>query len=244
MDDEIKQKVFQQTIDLFVIPEIERRKKRKKLPSNFKLEKAQIIFSLRSGRNYVRLNKDVKAIIKCKANKTIKKGDIVYENDVDQIESVNLTEKDSNYGHITLLLFKGNWIISFDFRYNKKISQEHIQASKEFYESAKENLKKKRLRPFFENAFASAELSAKSILLSLPDKKILEGKNHKERISTFKNWANLGNVKIDFSTIFSKLNSLRDSARYLASDDYKKENPKEILSIIKEMIDFAEDSIK
>jgi len=244
VDDEVKQKVFQQAMDMFIIPEIERRKKMDKLRSNFVLEKAQIIFSLRSGRNYVRLNKDVKLIIKCKVNKSINKGDIVHENDVDQIESVNLTKRDSDYGHITLFLFKGNWIVSFDFRYNKKKSQEHIEASKEFYESAKENLKKKRLRPFFENAFASAELSAKSILLSLPDKKILEGTNHQDRISTFKNWANLGNVKIYFSTTLSKLNSLRSSARYLASNDFKKEDMNKILLTIGEMIKFAEDSIK
>jgi len=244
MDDEIKQKVFRQAMDVFLIPEIERRKKISKLNPDFKLEKAQIIFSLKSGRNYVRLNKDVKAVIKCKINKSIKKGETLYEKDVNQIVSINLIEKDSNYGHITLFLFKGNWVISFDFRYNKKLSREHIEASKEFYESAKENLKNKRLRPFFENAFASAELSAKSILLSLPDKNILQGTTHRERISTFKNWANLGNVKIDFSTTLSKLDSLRSSARYLASDDFKKENADKILITIKEIIKFAEDSIK
>jgi uncharacterized protein (UPF0332 family) len=231
-----KQKVFRQAIDMFVIPEIDRRKKIGKIPQNFILEKAQIIFSLRSGRNYVRLNNEVKAIIK--------RGDAVYEKDVDQIESVNLREKDSDYGHITLLLFRGSWIVAFDFRYNKKISQEHIKASTEFYESAKENLVEKRLRPFFENAFASAELSAKSILLSIPNKEILEGKNHRDRISTFKKWADLGNVKIEFSTTLSKLNSLRDSARYLVSNDFKKEDTNKILSTIKEMIKFAEDSIK
>jgi uncharacterized protein (UPF0332 family) len=244
MEDAIKQKVFQQAIDMFVVPEIERRKKIGKLSKKFILEKAQIIFSLNSGRNYVRLNDEVKAIIKCKINKSINKGDAVYEKDVDQIESVNLRDKDSNYGHITLLFLKGSWIVAFDFRYNKKISQEHIEASKEFCESSKENLKNKRLRPFFENAFASAELSAKSILLSIPSKEILKGKNHQNRISVFKNWADLGNVKIEFSTTLSKLNSLRDSARYLASNDFKKEDANKILSTIEEMIKFAEDSIK
>lgn len=244
MEEEIKQKVFQQAIDMFVVPEIERRKKIGKISEKFILEKAQVIFSLKSGRNYVRLNNEVKAIIKCKINKSIKKGETLYERDVDQIESVNLREKDSNYGHITLLLFKGHWIVSFDFRYNKKISQEHIEASKEFFESAKENLKKRRLRPFFENAFASAELSAKSILLSIPNKEILKGKNHRNRISAFKNWADLGNVKMEFSTTLSRLNSLRDSARYLASNDFKKEETNKILLTIEEMIKFAEDSIK
>lgn len=243
MNEEIRQKVFQQVIDIFIIPEIERRKKDRKIDVNFILSKAQIVFSLEKGKNEVRLNEEVKATIQCKINKPKKKDEIVYENDIDNIEKIKLTNNDINCAHITLLLFKNNWIISFDFRYNKEISKDHIEASKEFYESAKDSLEKNRLRPFFENAFASTELSVKSILLMLPDKKILEGKKHKERIDYFNNWANLGNVKIEFSTTLSKLNSLRNSARYLSSEDYRKEDPNRIAPILKEMIDFAEMTI-
>lgn len=230
------------------MPEIERRKKMNNLPPDFKLEKSQIIFSQKSGRNYVRLNKEVKAIIKCKTNKSIKKGDMIYDKDIDEIESIELTKGDLNYGHITLLYFKGDWIISFDFIYNKEKIKEHLEASKEFYKSAKENLEKGRLRPFFEDAFASAELFTKSILLSLPNKKFLEGKEgkkHEMKEDFLKNWANLGNVKTEFSTTLSKLCSLRGSARYLFSDNFKKEkDPVRILNTIKEMIDFAEKLIK
>lgn len=244
MNEEIGQKVFQQVMDIFVMPEIERRKKINRLPSDFKLEKIQIVFSLKSGRNYVRLNKEVKAIIKCKINRSIKKGDMVYEKDVDEIESIELTKGDSNYGHITLLYFNSNWIISFDFIYNKDEIKKHIEASKEFYESAKENLEKGRLRPFFENAFASAELFTKSILLSLPNKELIEGKKHKERKDFLEGWANLGNIKIEFSTTLSKLYSLRSSARYLSSEEYKKENPDKIIGVLNEMIKFSEKSVK
>ncbi len=229
MTEEIGQRAFNQTMNIWIIPELERRKKEGRIDEKFILSKAQIVFSLDSGRNEIRFNEEVKAIIKFKV-----------ENDVDKIEKIELTDRDVNCAHITLLLFKNNWIISFDFRYNKEKSKEHIQASKEFYESAKDNLKNQRLRPFFENAFASAELSAKSILLLLPDKKVLIGKNHKDRISKFENWARLGNVKVEFSTTLSKLASLRGSARYLSSDDFKRENPKEIISTLKEMINFAD----
>jgi len=243
MDEEIGQKVFQQTMDIWVTPEIERRKSSKNIGDNFLLSKAQIIFSLYGG-NKVRLNDEVQAIITCKINKSKNKGEEVYDNDIDDIQKIELTDKDPNCAHITLLLFKNKWIIFFDSRYNKEIIQEHIKASKEFFESAKDNLTKNRLRPFFENAFASAELSAKSILLMLPNKKILEGRNHKNRLSEFDNWANLGNVKINFSTTLSKLDSLRDSARYLHSENFKKENPNEIIENLSEMIKSAEESLK
>ena len=106
------------------------------------------------------------------------------------------------------------------------------------------SLDNNRLRAFYENAFASAELSAISVLLTLPSKEILECRNHKKRLSQFRDWADLGNVKIEFSTTLSSLSELRDSARYLHSDKFKEENPTKIKEIIKDMIIFAENSIK
>src|SRR3989344_5765582 len=244
IDKETKQKIFQQVMDIFITPEIERRRKEGSIKDGTIITKMQIVFSLDTGKNEVRLNEEVKVIVKAKANKLIQKGEIVYETDIDSIEDIELTDEDLNCGHITLLLFKNNWTISFDFRYNKERVKAHIEASKEFYETAVCSLDNNRLRAFYENAFASAELSAKSVLLTLPDKKILEGKNHKDRLKKFNEWAELGNVKMEFSTTLSGLSALRDSARYLHSDKFKEEDPNKIKSILKEMIDFAEESIK
>jgi len=238
MSEEIGGKIFQQVMDIWVKPELEKRE----FKEDIEIKKIQIIFSLNKG-NTVRFNNEVKAIIEAKAKRDIKKGEVVYEKDVGEINNIKLTEEDIDCAHITLLLFQRRWIISFDSRYNKDKATKHLEASKEFYESAKENLEKNRLRAFFENAFASAELSAKSVLLSLPDKKILNGRNHKERLDKFWSWADLGNVKIEFSETLSKLSGLRDSARYLYSEDYKNEDPKKILEILEEMIKFAEEDI-
>ena len=240
MDDEIKQRVFQQVRDFWIIPEIEKRKNLNRLSNDFKLRSVQVIFSLDRGWNKVRLNEEVKAIARSKVNRPIKKGEAVYENDIDNIEKIELTDDDKNCAHITLLLFKNSWIVSFDFKYNKNRIKEHISASKEFYESAKDNLEKGRLRPFFECAFASAELSAKAVLLTLPDKNVLYGKNHEDRIKQFKNWTELGNAPKEHSNTLTKLKSLRPSARYLCSTEYRKESPNRILKTLKDMIVFAE----
>jgi len=243
MNPDIAQKVFQQTVDLWINPELNKRKSLNQLPKEFTLEKAQIVFSLDRGWNKVRLNEEVKAIVKCKVNCSKNKGDLVYEQDIDKIESISLTEKDHNCAHITLLLFKCNWIISFDFVYNKHRIKEHIEAAKEFFESAKDNLNKNRLRPFFENSFACAELSAKAVLLQLPDKMTLHGKNHEARINKFKNWASLGNVKQEYSDVLEKLNRLRPSARYLCSTEFKKKKLQDIIPKLEGMINFAEKGI-
>jgi len=244
MDEEIKKRFFQQINDFWIIPEIEKRKNANRLPNDFRLRSVQVIFSLDRGWNKVRLNEEVKAIARSKINRPIKKEEAVYENDIDNIEKIELTDGDKNCAHITLLLFKNSWVVSFDFKYNRSRVEEHIEASKEFYESAKDNLDKNRLRPFFECAFASAELSAKAILLTLPDKNILYGKNHEDRIKQFKNWTELGNAPKEHLNILTRLKSLRPSARYLCSTEFKKENSHEIIKILEEMIKFAEKNIE
>ncbi|MDP2673148.1 MAG: HEPN domain-containing protein [Nanoarchaeota archaeon] len=246
-DDETKQRVFQQVMDIFVNPEIERRIKRRAIKEGTPITRIQIVFNLDKGKNEIRLNEEVKAIINGKATRDIQKGEVIYESDIDDIGEIELTDEDINCGHITLLFFRNNWIISFDFRYNQERVKEHIEASKEFYETAINSLENNRLRAFYENAFATAELSAKSILLLLPDKDILNDKSfrsHGKIEKKLTSWANLGNVKPEFSTILSKLKSLRDSARYVHSEDYKSEDSNKIKEIIKEMVKSAEDSIK
>ena len=192
----------------------------------------------------IRLNEEVKAIAEVKIRVSKNKGEPIYEHEVDDIKSIKLTDKDPNCAHITLILFRNRWIIAFDFRYNKKHIKTHIEAAEEFLESAKDDLSGNRLRPFFENSFACAELAAKAILLQLPDRTILYGKDHRSRIEKFQNWADLGNVKIEYSTVLSELNRLRSSARYLQSTEYKKEKPLEIVKILEEMIRFAENNLK
>lgn len=244
MSMDIAKRVFQQIFDLWINPEIEKRKSLNRLPNDFRLECAQIIFSLDRGGNKVRLNEEVKAIAKCKINCPKKEGELIYETDADKIESITLTDEDPNCAHITLLLFKTEWIISFDPRYNKQKVKDHIEASKEFLESAKENLKKNRLRPFFEDSFACAELSAKAILLQLPNKETIYDKSHESRIEQFRNWVVLGNAKPEHSVVLEQLNRLRPSARYLCSNEYKKEDPQKIITTLEEMIQFSERSIK
>ena len=244
MDDEIKQRVFQQVIDLWVNPEIERRKKLGKIKEGLVLSKIQIVFSLERGHNKVRFNEEVKAIVEAKANRRIEKGERVTEDDMDEIKSIRLSDDDKNCAHITLLRFKDNWIIAFDARYHQKLRAGYLEASKEFYESAIDNLEKGRLRAFYDNAFSSAELCVVSILLGWLKKDIIDDKKHHQRYSVFKNFTDLGNGKAAYSDTLKELDGIRKSARYLASNIYEQKDSYKISSTLKDMINFAEKSIK
>jgi hypothetical protein len=237
MNEEIGQKVFQQVMNIWIIPEIERRKNLGRIDKKFILRGAQIVFSLDWKFPKIRINEEVKAIIEGKPTRDIKKGEAVYEKDLEMIGNIKLTDDDSNCGHITVLRFKDSWIVSFDAHYNQKIRKEYLDASKDFYESAIENLNKKRLRVFYDNAFSSAELCAISILLSWSNKKIINNKRHNQRIEIFKSSEG---KKDDYSILLKKLNGIRKSARYLSNTSFKYENPERIKITLKEMINFAE----
>jgi len=246
MDEEIKQRVFQQVMDIWVNPEIKRRQEKGILAVNFSLKSAQIIFS-RNQPNQIRLNEEVKAVLTSIAKRDIKKGEAVYEADIGSIEKINLTKEDKNCSHITLLLINKSWVIAFDSTalYNKKETnraREYLNATIEFFESAKENILNKRLRPFYENCYAVAELCTSAILIMSIDERNIS--NHENRKKELKNWVELGKVKKEFSDTLEQLNNLRYSARYLGGENFKEENPERYLSILKEMIDFAEKSIE
>ena len=240
--EDIAQKVFNQVLEIWVLPEIKRRKEKGRMDDKFILRRAQIIFSGDRGWNKIRLNDEVKAIMLAKANKTINKGDPIYETDISSIKNIELTEQDPNAGHITILRLKNEWIISFNFLYNKKMSKERIEAATEFLESAEENMDKNRLRPFFENSYACAELLTEAILITFVDKEKL--KDHRSRLSAIKGWAELGNVKEDFHTTLHLLTSLRSSARYMQSTVFKQENPEDIIKVLREMKEFVSKMLK
>jgi hypothetical protein len=237
MEEEIGQKIFQQVMDIWVIPEIERRKYSGRIDQNFILNGAQIVFSFEWRFPKIRINDEIKAVMEGKINRDIKKGEKVYEKDLDSIESIKLTNEDSNCGHITILRFRDKWVVSFDANYNKKIRKEYLDASKEFYKSASENLDQNYLRVFYDNAFSSAELCALSILLSWSSKKIINDKKHYQRIEFFEKAAEVN--KTNHPKLLRKLKNLRQSARYLSNDDFQREKHEEIKSALKEMIDFA-----
>ncbi len=237
----INQRLFSQTMDLWILPEIKKRKEVKSLPEKFRLTKAQIIFSRDRNMIKIRLNDEVKAIANAKVNRSVQKGEKLFEKDLDEIESIDLTDNDPNVGHITLLLFKQKWIISFDFRYNKKRVNERLEAAKEFYNSSKDNLKNKRLRPFFENSFACAELLTEALLIQFFDKDIF--KSHKSRSEYITKWAELGNIEEDYPNKLKRLSNLRSSARYMSSTEFKNEDPQKYLEYLDGLFELIEKSI-
>lgn len=234
-------RAFSQLMELLVNPEIKNRQANGSLPEGFQLSKAQILFFPDGTKPKVRLNDEVKALVEFKLKKGIskKRGEFIYENEIDWPRSVKLTEDDDpDCGHALLFKIGSNWFIGFDLRYNKGFSKRNIETAEQFYESAQFSLEKNNLRAFIDNLFSAVELTAKAELLLLPDPKFKKAKKHKS-IQTRYNWyVKVGNAQPKYRDALNKLSKLRYPARYLNGKlSISSNEARKLLTAVKSMID-------
>ena len=220
-NEETGRKLFEQFMDIYVVPEIKRRQQKGELEMPFNLKAFQIIFFSDYRERQIRLNPEVKAIVECKHILGLQKklGEPIYIHEIEEVKKIQLTEEDDpDCGHITFIKIGEKCIIGFDARYNKSHSKKHIDRAKEFLEAAEFSLKQNNWSAFVDTLFSSAELLARSILLSMPDPKFREKASHKTIKSKFNKYAAPGNVKPIHIKTFNKLSDFRKRARYLKGD--------------------------
>ena len=235
MDEEIGNNFFQQCKDVWIIPEMLKRQRMGW--SEKEVWSAQIIL-FPNRKPLVRLNTQTKIKIKLKDGSVVDGVDIK-KTARDKIMVLILEEPIKDTASVYLILTNESWITKFDFRYYRDTAKEHITVAKEFFESAKENLAKERFRPFYEECWAVAELlSACNFLLTG-----FKYDSHHKNMEYMKSWANLGNVKLEFSETLEKLWKLRSSARYLKSRDFERQDHNRFVDILNEMFKFTEKSI-
>ena len=214
----VMQKAFENFMNQFILPEIERRQERGELNKPLRLDKAQIIF--RSGRGYeIRINEEVQALLKVKLKEEVEKspGDLLNTDEIESFENITLTDSDDpNAGHVTILQLDGNWMMSFDFVYNKALTEQNIATAKQFLELAKYAYSNEYWAAFIDNLFSTSELLAKSILLSHSDSEYQQKASHKSIKSRYNRFASMGNTAPEIRKTFNKLASLRNPARYVS----------------------------
>ena len=111
-----------------VKPGRERRRQAGHLPEAFELHAAQVIFDMELDAPKVRLNEEVKAVFKARANQALEAGEAVRWADITELVVLQLTDQDPNAGHLTVLRKPDGWWITFDFRYNATRIAETVQA--------------------------------------------------------------------------------------------------------------------
>ena len=93
---EFGRNVLQQFMDLYVTPEMRRRQETGELGKPLYLRAAQIIFFPDGRKPLVRINSEVRAISKVKLKSGVSKrvGEPIFENEVEGLKEINLTEED------------------------------------------------------------------------------------------------------------------------------------------------------
>lgn len=232
--------LFNDVQEIWIKPELERRRKKGLLPDGFHLYAAQVITYTNKRDTEIRFNKEVKATLIGVASRTLHVNErISLEDGISEIKDIELSDDDDpNAAHLTIIKFKDKYAIGFDFRYNKKMAVNRLNAAEQFYESAKLNYEKGLMRPFAENLFAAAELSATAQLLITADSEYTKRQHHTGTMNRYSNFIDLGNYKIEYKDALLELKKLRRQARYVEQDFIFNEiDAKKYLRIIQEMVE-------
>jgi hypothetical protein len=220
MDDEFWSNLMQHTMDLYVVPEIQRRANAREVQLPFALFAAQVIMNVGEPPQ-VRLNGEVSAVFKGQLPGATPSdiGKPVSLDDLETIEGMQLLPSDPNAGHITMLLHRGSWFITFDLRYNRARILEYLEVADEYLGSAVDSLSMSRLRPFVDNLLAAAEHLARCYLMLHPDEALLRKDSSHNLVQTrFNQQSKFGNVDRRYVRLLNTLFELRKPARYLTRD--------------------------
>jgi hypothetical protein len=211
--------VFDQLMAIYVQPEIVRRQAIGELPRPLALRAAQIICFADERPNVVRLNDEVQAVAKVKLRTGVSKGlgEPIFHDEIEGYETIVLPEtEDPDCGHATMLLFRDEWFVVFDFRYNRGKSQVYLDRAHEFLLLAESARLRNAWASMVYVLFSAAELAARAELLVVGDKAVGRAKTHKATTSRFNQWARMGNVAVAHKDALNRLAALRPDAGYSA----------------------------
>jgi len=205
------ERTLQQAFELWFNPELERRRVAGLLGPDFKLMKAQVLFS-DNGPALVRINDEVRGDFLVRVARAVKKGDPVFEQDIASFEGVALSESDRDFGHFTIIRYGNGWQVLFDFRRNKQHALDLISRAEEFIAVSEFCLSKDLKAAHVDNLFSAYELLAKAHLVTsiLPK----DTKSHGRIHAVLNLSRRLGNIEHNFVDEFNKLTAARVKARY------------------------------
>jgi HEPN domain-containing protein len=242
----IGERVFQNLIETFVLPEVQRRVQTGRIAKPFalgSLNMIQIIF-YPDGRNpLVRLDEEVRGRLEAakKPGVTKEKGDCVYASEIEGINRIQLIDEEMDYGHATFLRLDGKWVGYFSFIYYQGLARKCVSTAREFCEMARDSFEKKYWGPFIDSLFGASELAAKALLLSWGESEIAGQKSHTLIHSRLNMHRRIGNAAEQHVKTYNILSKVRYPARYLDAElNVNAQDAAEYLEHIEQMIKAAE----
>lgn len=138
MNQEMAQAVYDQTMNLWVHPEIIARHKKGEVNLPVVLRAVQVILGM-DGSYKVRLNDEVKGKLVGKLKREVKVGEQITYNDIEDFYLAERDPDDLDFGHITLISQgEDKWSISFSFIYGVENAKSYLDLGKEYLYKAKD----------------------------------------------------------------------------------------------------------
>jgi hypothetical protein len=223
-DEETQVRAIQQAFDLWITPEIERRKAAGTWPNGTALTGAQILLPspLDNKPIEIRLNQEVRMLaqIEFAAPATVRPDDPVYEQDIAMIHEIaRLPDEDPNAGMLAFILVNGSWHLFFDFRRDARRASKLLDLADEFAHASEESFSSGWLGPAYDNLFSAAELAARAQLLLFSFFPYGNRKDHGAIRSKYQQWTRLGNMPLKTGKALKQLAKARLRARYLEHEE-------------------------
>lgn len=210
------QPLFDDVVERFVVPEIERRRDAGTFADDECVYRFQVLFP-ESGGQEIRLNDEVAGSILAVATRAIDKGEEVTLEDISGVTEYTPPPEDAGVPHVTAFLHRDGWSLAFQFgRGGHPDRFEFLRLAQDFLETARQALAASRFSSFVDAAYSAAELFAKAELLSNRPTVdlVLQSRSHGAVTSNYDAWAKLGNSDLRFAKLLNRLADLRPAARY------------------------------
>lgn len=133
---EMAKRLLEQAFDLWITPELERRRAAGTLPADFLLSMAQRI-QRPDGTNITRLNDEVRGMMLVNPLPGANVGDDVFFDQISEIESFDLDDEDLDSGHWTVIQVQGRWFTSFNFLSHRGRCLDLFEKASQFLDAAR-----------------------------------------------------------------------------------------------------------
>ena len=153
-----------QAWELWFRPEIERRQTGGSLPAGFTLYMAQALFPP-DGKPRVLLNDEIMGEGLLRAPRAVQKGERLYSNDLQYIESFELPDELLDSGHFTIVRAGEGWRVFFNFLSGRAKAKDMLDLAGQFLDAALSAKNRGHAGPAVDNLFSAFELTSKAELI-------------------------------------------------------------------------------
>jgi hypothetical protein len=232
---QFRQRLLEQAFELWINPELERRRASGTLKEPFQFLMAQQI-QRPDGTTIVRLNDEVRGIASLIASRDMETGEGILLSDLDGLQNFDLEEDELDCGHWTVFRTGKRWFTSFNFLTHRAKCIDLLSKASQFLAAAIHAKKENHLSVVVDTLFSACELISKSQLVSSRVIK-MDTKSHGQVASQINAWRKLGNVESAFVDLFNRMNLLRPRYRYDVTFSESMPASEDDLALVAQMID-------